>query len=196
MDDYDFLNMVKRRRTIRNYSGKGISEQQLRYIIEAGNTAPSPHNVRPWYIVGMGNLIKIQQLADRYLSQISYTDTDTDIHMHKRVINSIRQSGAVIGVFLPNWRKEIYPEAGILVWEDVLQVIGAVVQNMLLAGHSLGLGMAWLNQPVEDRFLNLFSKEFDIDGRLMAFATIGHPLVQRHMIPPRYNDEETVKIIF
>jgi len=44
----DILELIKRRRSIRKYRKRNISNKKLRKIIEAGRWAPSIHGFQPW----------------------------------------------------------------------------------------------------------------------------------------------------
>ena len=44
------LNLIKARRSIRKFTSKAISDEQLDQIIEAGTWAPSGLNNQPWKI--------------------------------------------------------------------------------------------------------------------------------------------------
>lgn len=189
----EVLDAIRSRRTVRNYCDSSINREQLEIIIEAGNNAPSPHNVKPWYIVGILKKQIIKQIVETY-SRLIYPK-HPEVAIHKRVLRCIEKSGALIMVFLPNWRKELFPKANVLYWSDLQLSIGASVQNMLLAGHSIGVGLAWLNMPVEDGFCESFSTVLNIDGKLMSFLTVGVQYSKRQMLPPKYNDEKTMLLI-
>jgi nitroreductase len=55
------------------------------------------------------------------------------------------------------------------------QAIGACLQNMLLAAHSLGLGAVWLGEILKnsDRVRDLLGLSKDLE--LMAVLALGHP---------------------
>lgn len=60
------LDLIKSRKSVRNYSDKDISDDDLRKILEAGRLAPSWLNVQSWKFI----LIKSQENKD-LLSKLS-----------------------------------------------------------------------------------------------------------------------------
>ncbi|MFH1159790.1 MAG: nitroreductase family protein [bacterium] len=47
----NFLELAKKRYSVRNYSDKPVEEEKLNYILECGRVAPSAANYQPWRIL-------------------------------------------------------------------------------------------------------------------------------------------------
>lgn len=62
----DLLEIISNRKSVRNYSDKHISDEDLRTILEAGRLAPSWMNVQSWKFI----LVKSQEKKD-LLSELS-----------------------------------------------------------------------------------------------------------------------------
>lgn len=62
----DLLNLIQSRKSVRKYSDKHISDEDLRKILEAGRLAPSWMNVQSWKFI----LVKSQENKD-LLSELS-----------------------------------------------------------------------------------------------------------------------------
>lgn len=62
----DLLNLIESRKSVRKYSDKHISDEDLRKVLEAGRLAPSWMNVQSWKFI----LVKSQQNKD-LLSELS-----------------------------------------------------------------------------------------------------------------------------
>ena len=62
----DLLNLIQSRQSVRKYSEKHISDEDLRKILEAGRLAPSWMNVQSWKFI----LVKSQENKD-LLSELS-----------------------------------------------------------------------------------------------------------------------------
>ena len=62
----DLLNLISRRKSVRNYLDKPIPDEDLRTILEAGRLAPSWMNVQSWKFI----LVKSQENKD-LLSELS-----------------------------------------------------------------------------------------------------------------------------
>jgi len=43
-----FLELAKKRFSLRNYKPDAVSEDDLNYVLEAGRVAPSAVNYQPW----------------------------------------------------------------------------------------------------------------------------------------------------
>ena len=72
----DLLNLIQSRKSIRKYSDKHISDEDLRKVLEAGRLAPSWMNVQSWKFV----LVKSQEnkdlLAELSLGQAHVKNAD------------------------------------------------------------------------------------------------------------------------
>jgi len=61
-----FLDLVKKRCSVRNYLNQSIEEEKLLYVLEAGRLAPSAANLQPWHIVVVKSEEKRKELASAY----------------------------------------------------------------------------------------------------------------------------------
>jgi nitroreductase len=150
MESNAVLEAILRRRTIRHYTSREVGEGPLLSILEAGRWAPSGKNGQPWRFI-----VVREEKTKEALSRLT------------RYGSIIAQASVVITVFLD-------AGAGYDRVKD-LQAIGACMQNMLLAAHSLGLGASWqgeiLNQVEEVEKLLGVPAAFE----LMAVLTLGYP---------------------
>ena len=110
----EVLELLKKRRSIREYSNELIPADALEKIIEAAGFAPTARNVQPWEFVVITQvpaLKKLSELADngRFLAQAK----------------------ACIAVFCSDTK--YYLEDGC-----------AATCNILLAATSLGIGSCWV----------------------------------------------------
>lgn len=145
----DTLEIIRSRRSIRQYLNKLPSDKQVELILEAGRWAPSGLNNQPWRFV----VVKDKTTKDKLASFTKYS----------KVIDG---APLAICVFLDIG--ESYNRD-----KDIL-AIGACIQNMLLAAHASGLVTCWLGEILnkkEDirKFLKL-----DSDYELMAVITLGY----------------------
>ena len=59
------FEVIKKRRSVREYTSEDISEDLLRKIIQAGAMAPSAHNKQPWqFIIVRDNKIQKELMLD------------------------------------------------------------------------------------------------------------------------------------
>jgi nitroreductase len=100
----DILKLIRKRRAVRNYSGKKLNEQDIKTILQAGQYAPSPLNSQPWHFTLVRNRQTLKTLADKahhasFLSQaqllvIVTVDTKIDIDPWLKNHNQHLYSGA------------------------------------------------------------------------------------------------------
>lgn len=63
-----FLDLVKQRTSVRDFSGQAIGKEKLDYILETARLAPSACNLQPWsflIIEGKENVEKLSKAYDR-----------------------------------------------------------------------------------------------------------------------------------
>ena len=144
------LDAIYRRRSIREFTDKEISSEQLHEIVRAGIWAPSGLNNQPWRFV----IIKNPDIKEQVAQQTHYG-------------HIIKNANALIAVYLS--KEDMY---------DTLkdsQSAGACIQNILLAAEALDLGAVWLGQILKNKLevnkiLGL-AENFD----LMAVVALGYP---------------------
>lgn len=112
---------IRTRRSIRKFLEKPVGEEEIREVLEAGRWAPSGLNNQPWRLV----VVRDRSMAEELAGCTKYSSI-------------VRAAPVLICVFLNH--SESYDR------DKDLMAIGALVQNMLLAAHSLGLGSVWLGE--------------------------------------------------
>ena len=142
------LDAIKTRRSAREFTDKKVSKGTIEQILEAGRWAPSGMNNQSWRFIVVSDKKTKEHLAE----QTHYED----------IINF---ASCAIAVFYDT-------NSGYDRTKDVLS-IGACVQNMLLASHSLGLGACWLGEILKnkDKVAQLF--EAPASYELMAVIALG-----------------------
>jgi len=144
------LNAIYKRRSIREFTEKEISSEQLYEIVKAGIWAPSGLNNQPWRFV----IIKDLDVKEQVAQQTHYG-------------HIVRDANALIAVYLS--KDEMYDTV-----KDI-QSAGACIQNILLAAEALELVAVWLGQILKNKLevnkiLGL-AENFD----LMAVVALGYP---------------------
>jgi nitroreductase len=62
----NFLNLVKKRYSVRDFSPEQVEEQKLQYILECGRLAPSAANYQPWHVIVVRDPEIKKKLASTY----------------------------------------------------------------------------------------------------------------------------------
>ncbi|MDP4109964.1 MAG: nitroreductase family protein [Bacillota bacterium] len=150
----EIMEALFTRRTIRSFTGEGISRENLTDIIRAGMSAPSAHGRRPWRILTVESLEKRKALMP--LCQWW---------------QMLDKAGVAIVVCSDKSMAEDMP------WEFQLNDCSAACENMLLAAHGLGLGGVWLGICESDEKIAKFKKVLEIPDnmRVIGMLAVGHP---------------------
>jgi nitroreductase len=147
----DILEVIKTRRSIRNFEETAIPDALLENVLEAGRWAPSGLNNQPWRFAVVRNpAIRLEISGLTHYSGI------------------VKNAPALIAVFLAG--EDCYNRT-----KDV-QAIGACIQNMLLEAHSVGLGCVWLGEIIKSgaEIRKILGLEED-SLELMAVIALGFP---------------------
>jgi nitroreductase len=146
------IKTIKSRRSIRRFKKVPVSDDAIKHAIEAGIWAPSGMNNQPWRFAVIKDPETKAWLAD--LTQYG---------------SPLKSAGALIAVFMDN--SSSYDRT-----KD-LQAMGACIQNMLLAIHSIGLGGLWIGEILKnrDKVEKLLGAPDDYE--LMAIVAMGEPCV-------------------
>jgi nitroreductase len=150
MKQNEILSAIRNRRSVRAYKDNGIPEEIIGAILEAGRWAPSGLNNQPWKFA----VIRKPALKDQLAGLTSYGSI-------------IRGCNVCIVVF--------YNIAEGYHRDKDLMAIGACVQNMLLAAHSMDIGSVWLGE-ILNRKTDVSALLGIEDGmELMAVVALGYP---------------------
>ncbi len=144
------LEIIKNRRSVREFTDDYIRDNIINKIIEMGVWAPSGLNNQPWKFI----IIRDKKIKDDLSLQTHYSQI-------------IKGASVLISVFLDH--DHSYDRV-----KDI-QAIGACIQNMLLAIHSLGLGGVWLGQILKNRTAVEKLLLVPESCELMAVIALGKP---------------------
>lgn len=72
----DLLNLIQSRKSVRKYSDKHISDEDLKKILEAGRLAPSWMNVQSWKFIVVKSQENKDLLAELSLGQVHVKNAD------------------------------------------------------------------------------------------------------------------------
>jgi nitroreductase len=175
------IRSIHRRRSVRSFTDRLVSDEDLRVILDAANQAPSAHNQQAWrFVVLRQERVKLE-LAGMVRDRAGDFSRASSALL-RRAVRSIVSAPVVVlvtntgeltrrGSELP----EVYEEAGSDVFRTMeIQSSAAAVENLLLAAASLGIGSVWLGILV---LLKQEVLEFlgEPAGELMAVVALGYP---------------------
>jgi len=144
----DLFQLIQTRRSVRAFTTALVPRAQIETILNAGRFAPSGKNTQPWRFVVVESTGKKEALA-----KLAPQD------------GMIASAPVTLAVLLDR-------DAGYDELKDA-QGIGAAIENILLAVHSLGLGACWMGKARNADIERIVgAKEHE---ELMALIPIGHP---------------------
>jgi nitroreductase len=161
METDSVLQTIQARRTIRRFTDRDVSDDQIKTLLVAAMSAPSMFNRRPWQFV----IIRDPATKGLVIDEL-------------RQNPGLRDAPAFIGVLgdpgrSPTWR---------------LDLSGAI-QNLLLVASDLGLGAAWINatdDAIADKGEAALRRRLQIPPHLelLAFVAVGYPAQERQPHEP------------
>jgi nitroreductase len=201
MNDYDrLLELIQSRRSIRRFSGRAVSREDLGRLFEAARWAPSNHNRQPWRFLVIQDKKQIGQLAEtvrRGLSEklkslpeaaaayagelMHYATFFSNAPVLLVVLH--KQPASVATPLLAGLKN---PE---LVSGEPLSVAMAV-QNLLLAAQALGLGTCVLTGPLLALDTLAGALHLPAGHDLTCFVAMGYPAESPP--PPRRKSIEQI----
>jgi len=172
----EVLDAIYKRRSIRKYSEKEVSEETVKEIIDAGIMAPSARNAQPWHFTIVQNKEKIKELSDNALEQRKILGKVISGSFKAMGLGSLFYNAPLL-IFISG--KSDYP----YLKDD----INLAVQNMFLAAHSLGLGSCWIGMAKPLNNDSDVKKELGIptDFEIVAPLIFGYSETENKNVPKR-----------
>jgi len=148
----EIIEGIITRRSIRKYTDKKISNDQVQMLIKAGMHSPSARNQQPWHFLVLDNRDLMNKIAE--------------VHPYAKMLTEAQLAIIVCG------DESLELSAGYWVVD-----CSAATQNILLAAHGMGLGAVWLGlHPREERkqaIRELFKLPKHIQP--LSLISIGYP---------------------
>ena len=146
----DALIAIKRRRSIRNFTGAKIPRADLETIVDAGRWAPSGHNVQPWDFIVITDEAMLQELAvvgawivkaAAVVAVVLDESSDFWVEDGAAAIENMLIAGTALGY------GSCWLEGDTLVWEEHFkELLGVPVDKRLLTLIPFGLSVEWPDQ--------------------------------------------------
>ena len=201
MSDYDqLLELIRSRRSIRRFSDRAVSREDIGRLLEAARWAPSNHNRQPWRFLVIEDKQQINHLAETVRQSLSeklksLPETAAAYASEFKHYATFFSNAPVLLVVLHKQPVSVSAPllAGLknpdLVSGEPLSVAMAV-QNLLLAAQSLGLGTCVLTGPLLAQ--DALAGELDLPAGhdLTCLVALGHPA--ESPVPPRRKTIEQI----
>ena len=167
--DMELMDLLLRRRSVRNYTGDPVPWEKLEAILEAGLSSASGRNRKPWELVVVSNREMLEKLS----------------HCRTGAARMLEKAGCAILVFADPEKTDVWTED-----------CSIVMSNMHLMAASLGLGSCWIQGRL--RFAENGESTEDFCRRLLgvpeeyaleAILSVGIPAA----VPEPHKPEELEK---
>ena len=153
----ELMEILKKRRSIRQYAGEAIQQEQLQLVLEAGLLSPSSRSNRPWELIVVRNKDTLNKMADCRIGSA----------------RMLAGADAAIVVIADASKSDVWTED-----------CSIVMSNMHLMADSLGLGSCWIQgrlreapngQSTEDYLRDIL--DYPEGFHLEAILSLGIPAV-------------------
>ncbi len=146
------MEAIFKRRSVREYLDKEISDEQINEILHAGMSAPSAGNEQPWHFLVIKDKQKLAEL--------------TQLSPYSKMLNTASAAILVCGD-LDRQKHEGY-------W---MIDCAAATENMLIEITHLQLGAVWLGVYPRTERMKFLKDYFHLPQNVEAFAllSIGYP---------------------
>ena len=178
-----FIDEIKSRRSIRNYTQQPIPTQVIRSLLKTASYAPSAHNAQPWRFIVLTGEDQKEALADA-MAQVWLAELERD-HIPKNTrwatvnasVERFTSAPALIVACLTLEDMDTYPDAERQKNERDLAVqsLAAAIQTLLLAAHVEGLGACWYCAPIFCKDAVRKALEIPENVEPQALITLGYP---------------------
>lgn len=153
-DRNEKLGFIFGRRSIRAYTGAGVSEAAVQTLLEAAMAAPSAVAKDPWRFVVVRERQTLEQLAPVLSDGEMLLQAGTGI--------------VVCGDLEAAHDRQL---------SYLLQDCSAAIENLLLCAHVLGLGACWMGVHPREQRIKRLKEVLKLPGSVVPVACIcvGHP---------------------
>jgi len=146
----NFLDLVQKRHSVRNFLDKAVNEEHINQILEAGRLAPSACNNQPWIFIVVRDINARRSLGAAY-NRAWFTAAPIIL--------------AVCCDRNCSWHRSDGKDYG-----DI--DIAIALDHMTLAATELGLGTCWIGAFKVDEARRSLKLPSNIDP--IAFTPVGH----------------------
>jgi len=169
----NFIDIVKKRCSIREYSSQPVEKEKLDYVLEAARLAPSACNFQPWSFYVIQDAEMLQELQSCYVRE-SFKSAPVFI--------------AICGNHDASWKRKFDNK-------DHCDIdVAITTQHLILAATEVGLGTCWVCNfdPVRCKEILQFSDSEEV----IALIPIGYPAKEDAWETAVKNRKQAEEIVF
>ncbi len=159
------LEVITKRRSIRNYGPGEIEEEKLRLILESARLAPSSCNSQPWHFIVVKDRKKIEDLSK-------------DVPVGEKIIgyyasNRFISKASIIIVACANPHPITHSAAKVAGMDLLMLDMGIAIEHMVLTAAELGIGTCWLGYFSDKKIRKLLG--IPKRTKIAALLSLGYP---------------------
>lgn len=187
MDNQSLSEVLRKRRSIRNYRNQPVSRELLEQVLASARWAPSAHNRQPWRFVIIEHFHNRDRLADAMGARLRADLLADDVSLAQieadcaRSRKRIMAAPALILICLSMVDMDVYPDEERAQAEFLMAVqsVAMAGQNLMLAAHAAGLASCWLCAPLFCPQTVANCLDLPEDWQAQGLITLGYAADQR-----------------
>jgi len=160
----NLMQVIRARRSIRNFLDKSVEEEKLLAVLEAGRLAPSAKNMQDWRFIVVRDSATRQRLAEAARDQQFVAQAPV-------VIAACGTSDLVMTCGQPAYAIDV----------------AIALDHMTLAAASLDLGTCWIGAFYEEKVKEILGVPQEV--RVVALLPLGYPAEEPSPRPRKTLDE-------
>jgi len=153
----DFFEAVRKRHSIRHFSGHPVAQEDVLAMLEAARLAPSATNEQPWHFIVIRDKELKESMRDMVTAVLQASLPDTGDRLMRERLDKMRPHSVhfaaapvAIAVLARPWtggRSGVQPDTTA---RDLgMQSVAMAVNQLLLAATALGYGSCYSSAPAE-----------------------------------------------
>ena len=174
-------NAIEKRRSVRKYLPRQVSDKLVLEVLTAAGWAPSAHNSQPWRFIVLSDLELKRELSSALVESWAADLAKDGLPLQEqdrreRFERYAKAPVLILACFTMDGLRK-FPDPGRQSFERDLAVLslGASLQTLLLAAHEAGLGACWFSAPgfckqTVRKILNI-----PVEVEPEAFIIMGYP---------------------
>ncbi|MHA1931083.1 MAG: nitroreductase family protein [Promethearchaeota archaeon] len=175
----NLMQLLKAKRSVRQYKIKKVPEELLKKVFEAMRYASSADNRRAWKFSVVSDPSLIKTLSQESIKIIYPYMGFPTAEAALKYSNSINKDpifrGAPAVIFLTATSNVSMPQVD----------AGIILTYGQLAAHTLGLATCWIGMAHGLGMNKEMMKVIGLEGQIQGVLTIGYPAVKYYRTPPR-----------
>lgn len=170
----DIINVIKKRRSVREYKDKKVEKNKLFKVLDAGRWSPSSGNVQNWRFVVVRDPSIKMQIAEACLGQYWLTGAP--------VIIVVASDDSKLRMLFGEKGESTYS----------VQNCSVAIQNMMIAAKGIGLDSCWVGAYDEEKILRIIKASNDPNIHVHGLVALGYAA----NVPPPPKRMELDQLVF